>query len=111
LQELAKQARAQPKGGVTVPAGVEGKDWVRAGDEILTNAELDKMAHGKARDADLPGSPPGASGHPNLSRAAEANFGKKSWTHLDADEKWQIIDYLNRHPDRQLPENGELRKK
>jgi len=103
---------AKPEGGVTVPAGTEGADWVREGNKIFTTRELDDMGHGKGRDLDLADSPTGESAHPNLSRAAKSNFDVKSWSHLRADEKMEVIKWMDDHRNdpNPIPENGELRK-
>lgn len=70
--------------------------------------ELNRMAHARAQELRLPGSPPGVNGHPNLSRAAQVNFGVRSWSDLNVDQMRQIYDYLDTH--KTLPSKGQLGK-
>ena len=74
--------------------------------EELTKFEMNRMAHARAQETHLFGSPPGKSGHKNLSYAAMQNYGVKSWSDLTVHQMKSIYEYLDRH--KRLPAKGEL---
>ena len=56
--------------------------------------EMNRMAHARAQELNLPGSPAGKSGHPNLSAMAKKKFGVNSWADLSVDQMRQVYDEL-----------------
>ena len=68
--------------------------------------EMNRMAHARAQELHLPGSPPGQNGHKQLSFAARLNFGVKSWSDLDVDQMRKVYDFLDAK--KRLPVRGEL---
>lgn len=70
--------------------------------------ELNRMCHARAQELHLFGSPPGVSGHKNLSFAAKHNYGVSSWSDLSGDQMRKIYDFLDAK--KRLPVRGELEK-
>ncbi len=73
----------------------------------VTKFEMNRMAHARAQELHLPGSPAGKSGHDALSFAARHNFGVASWSHLDVDQMQKIYLFLDAH--KRLPVRGDLK--
>lgn len=71
--------------------------------------EMNRMIHARAQEIDLPGSPAGKNAHPQLSLAAQSNYGAKSFADLTVDQMRKIYDYLSTQ--KRLPINGELKLK
>ena len=67
--------------------------------------ELNRMAHARAQELHLFGSPAGQSGHPQLHDAAMQHFGKR-WSQLDVGEMRKLYDFLDSRG--RLPKKGEL---
>jgi hypothetical protein len=72
-----------------------------------TKLELTRMAHARAQELHLPGSPAGVNGHSNLTRAARSNFKVTHWSELKLEDMKRIIEYMDER--RRLPEGGELK--
>ena len=70
--------------------------------------EMNRMAHARAQELHLPGSPAGQSGHSQLAWSARNNFGVKSWSQLDASQMKAIYDFLDAN--KRVPIKGELPK-
>lgn len=66
----------------------------------ITKFELNRLAHARAQEYILPGSPAGKSGHSQLSQAARDCF-NSSWSELDVDQMRSIYDFMERF--RRLP--------
>lgn len=73
----------------------------------LDRFEMSRMAHARAQELHLPGSPPGKNGHNQLSLAARLNYGVKSWGDLDTDQMKAIYEFLDRY--KRIPVRGELK--
>lgn len=58
--------------------------------------EMNRMAHARAQELDLPGSPSGKSGHSHLSAIAKKKFGVDSWSKLSTEQMRQIHDELDK---------------
>ena len=69
--------------------------------------ELTRMVHARAQELDIPGSPAGRNGHPQLSFAAKHNYGVKSWNDLNVHQMRAIYDFLDAH--KRMPVRGELK--
>ena len=74
----------------------------------LDKFEMNRMAHARAQELDLPGSPAGRNAHHLLSNAARILYGVNSWSLLDVDQMKQVHDFMDRF--RRLPVRGELGK-
>ncbi len=61
--------------------------------------EMNRLAHARAQELDLPGSPAGKQGHPNLSQAAKAIYGVKSWSELDVPQMRAIYEFMDTNGD------------
>lgn len=72
----------------------------------LTKFEMNRMAHARAQELWLPGSPAGQNGHPQLTAMAKMHFGKHSWSDLDVDQMRKIYEHLDTN--KRLPKKGEL---
>lgn len=70
--------------------------------------EMNRMCHARAQELHLFGSPAGVNGHPQLSRAAQQNFGVRGWSDLTVDQMRQVYDFLDAR--KRMPMQGELRK-
>jgi hypothetical protein len=70
--------------------------------------EMNRMAHARAQELNLPGSPAGRNGHRLLSHAALAHFGRPSWSHLTVNEMRAIYEFMDTH--HRMPARGELPK-
>lgn len=70
--------------------------------------ELNRMIHARAQELELPGSPAGKNGHPQLSWAARANFGVGSFSHLSVEQMRKLYDFMD--DKKRLPVRGELGK-
>lgn len=69
--------------------------------------EMNRMAHARAQEFHLPGSPAGKNGHPQLSQAARSIFGVKSWSDLGVDQMKSVHDFLEKN--RRMPVRGEIK--
>lgn len=72
----------------------------------LDKFEMNRMAHARAQELDLPGSPAGRNGHQLLSNAARSVYGVNSWSALDVGRMKAIHDFMDRH--QRLPVRGEI---
>lgn len=68
--------------------------------------ELNRMAHARAQELELPGSPAGRNGHKQLSFVAKVVFGVKSWSDLDEGQMRGVVDFLDNK--KRLPVKGEI---
>lgn len=57
-------------------------------------AEMNRMVHARAHEMELPGSPAGTNGHPNLSEIAKKVYGVKSWGNLSVDQMNEVLNSL-----------------
>lgn len=67
----------------------------------LDKLEMTRMLHAQAQDMELPGSPSGKNGHPQLSQAAREVFGVNSIRELSVDQMramWNHMDKTGRLP-------------
>ena len=67
----------------------------------LDKLEMTRMLHALAQDMELPGSPSGKNGHPQLSQAAHEVFGVNSLRELSVDQMrsmWHHMDKTGRLP-------------
>ncbi len=69
--------------------------------------ELNRMAHARAQELELPGSPAGQNGHKQLSFVAKINYGVR-WSDLNVDQMKAIYDHLDSR--RTMPVPGDLRE-
>ena len=74
----------------------------------ITKFEMNRLAHARAQEIPLPGSPAGVSGHAHLSKAALHNFGVQSWSSLNVDQMRKIYEHLDTY--KRMPVRGELSK-
>lgn len=74
----------------------------------LEKFEMNRMAHARAQELHLPGSPKGKSGHDQLSWAARANFQVDSWSKLEPEQMKQVYEFMENHG--RMPGVGELRR-
>ena len=74
----------------------------------IDKMEMNRMAHARAQELRLPGSPPGKNGHRNLSIAANNLYGVRSWSDLNVDQMKKIYTFLDDR--KRLPVQGELRE-
>jgi len=65
------------------------------------------MAHARAQEIPLPGSPAGQSGHNHLSVAAFHHFGAKSWSDLTVNQMKSIYEFMDTH--KRMPMRGEIK--
>lgn len=69
--------------------------------------EMNRMAHARAQELELPGSPAGKSGHAQLSQAAKDVYGVKSWGDLDAGQMKAIHQFVDKY--HRMPRPGEIK--
>lgn len=68
--------------------------------------ELSRMSHARAQELNLPGSPPGKSGHKLLHYAAMSHFKKTHWSDLTVGEMRKVYDFLD--VNKRMPIKGEV---
>lgn len=68
--------------------------------------EMNRMAHARAQELALPGSPAGTNGHRQLTITAMQNFGVKSWSDLTVEQMRKVYEFLDER--KRLPLPGEL---
>lgn len=95
-----------------VPPPVEGDAVaVKAGTglEPIDKFEMNRLAHARAQEMELPGSPAGKNGHPQLSGVAKDVFGADSWSKLSVKQMRAVYDYMEQHG--KLPTKGQIQLK
>jgi hypothetical protein len=72
----------------------------------VTKFELNRMLHARAQELNLPGSPAGKSGHPQLHNAARSAFGVNSVADLDVARMQKLYEFLDAK--KRMPMRGEV---
>ena len=58
--------------------------------------EMNRLIHARAQEMNLPGSPAGTNGHPQLSAVAKAKYGAKSFSDLSTQQMRELYDYMEK---------------
>lgn len=77
------------------------------GIQPLSKFEMNRMAHARAQEMNLPGSPAKTSGHPQLSQAAKDVYGVGSWSDLSTEQMKSIHNFMDAN--KRMPVKGELK--
>ena len=101
-QPPTAQAPAPQVGEPTVPLSETMKTL-----PSINKFEMNRMAHARAQELELPGSPAGKNGHANLSQLAKDVFGKKSWSDLTVEQMRDVYDFMDSQ--KRLPKYGEIK--
>lgn len=94
-------------GPAPVQQRVEPMPQPQTGLPPIDKFEMNRMAHARAQEMELPGSPSGKSGHAALSQAAKDIYGVKSWSDMNVEQMRAVHDFLEKN--KRLPVKGEIK--
>lgn len=111
-RNIPRKGYVPPVEEANLPANttpVEGEATMSGSSPLapIDKFEMNRLAHARAQEVELPGSPAGKSGHAQLSKAALDNFGVKSWSDLSVGQMRQIHDFIDKF--KRAPAKGDLK--